>query len=154
VSGGLESPGGTAPGRPQAPGNLFIARGTLALYPYLFQGAVFSVMAVASSLSSYLFLPLALGAVLAAYLLLVATLKRLTDMGRTWLWMLLMVPPFIGPFLLCFAVVGESATAPPRPEPLFRFPFAVSTVFLYQTAFFFSLVLFAIASDGNDFFLL
>jgi len=153
VSRDLESPGETAPGRRRALSSLFIARGTLALYPYLFQGAVFSTMAVGSSLASYLFLPLALGAVLAAYLLLVATLKRLTDMGRTWLWMLLMVPPFIGPFLLCFAVVGESATAPPRTEPLFRFPFAVSTVFLYQTAFFFSLVLFALASDGNDFFL-
>jgi uncharacterized membrane protein YhaH (DUF805 family) len=146
----LESPHQTGPSRRRALGGLFIPRGTLALYPYLFQGAVFSAVAVASSLASYLFLPLALGAVLAAYLLLVATLRRLSDMGRTWFWMLLMVPPFIGPFLMCFAVVGTTATAPPRPEPLFRFPFAVSMVFLYQTAFFFSLVLFGFASDGND----
>ena len=58
------------------------ARQALGLYPYLRQGAAFSLGALAAGLGSFFFLPVALLIPVVYYLFGVATLKRLRDMAK------------------------------------------------------------------------
>ena len=128
-------------------------RGTLGLSPYLRQGAVFALIAVASGMGSFAFLPVALIIVFAYYLLGVASVKRLRDMERGWWWLFILALPFVGPLLISFALVGDTA-GEPRPPSLFRFPLAAVAVFWIQAFFFLAVVMAGLAGEGYEFMVL
>ena len=126
-----------------------VARQALGLYPYLRQGAAFSLVALAAGLGSFFFLPLALLIPVVYYLFGVATLKRLRDMDRGWYWLFLVLLPFVGPILISLALSSDTA-GEPGPPSLFRFPLATSAVFGFQSAFFLALVFAAFAETGES----
>ena len=126
-----------------------VSRQALGLYPYLRQGALFSLVALAAGLGSFFFLPLALLIPVAYYLFGVATLKRLRDMDRGWYWLFLTLLPFVGPILISLALSSDTA-GEPGPPSLFRFPLATSAVFGFQSAFFLALVFAGFAETGES----
>ena len=126
-----------------------VARQALGLYPYLRQGAAFSLVALAAGLGSFFFLPVVLLIPVAYYLFGVATLKRLRDMDRGWYWLFLTLLPFVGPILISLALSSDTA-GEPGPPSLFRFPLATSAVFGFQSAFFLALVLAGFAETGES----
>lgn len=125
------------------------ARQALGLYPYLRQGAAFSLVALAAGLGSFFFLPMALLIPVVYYLFGVATLKRLRDMDRGWYWLFLALLPFVGPILISLALSSDTA-GEPGPPSLFRFPLATSTIFGFQCAFFLALVFAGFAETGES----
>ena len=126
-----------------------VSRQALGLYPYLRQGALFSLVALAAGLGSFFFLPLALLIPVVYYLFGVATLKRLRDMDRGWYWLFLALLPFVGPILISLALSSDTA-AEPGPPSLLRFPLATSAIFGFQSAFFLALVLAGFAETGES----
>lgn len=126
-----------------------VSRQALGLYPYLRQGALFSLVALAAGLGSFFFLPLALLIPVVYYLFGVATLNRLRDMDRGWYWLFLALLPFVGPILISLALSSDTA-GEPGPPSLFRFPLATSAVFGFQSAFFLALVLAGFAETGES----
>ena len=126
-----------------------VARQALGLYPYLRQGAAFSLVALAAGLGSFFFLPVVLLIPVAYYLFGVATLKRLRDMDRGWYWLFLTLLPFVGPILISLALSSDTA-GEPGPPSLFRFPLATSAVFGFQSAFFLALVFAGFAETGES----
>ena len=125
------------------------ARQALGLYPYLRQGAAFSLVALAAGLGSFFFLPVALLIPVVYYLFGVATLKRLRDMDRGWYWLFLALVPFVGPILISLALSSDTAGEPGLPS-LFRFPLATGAVFGFQSAFFLALVFAGFAETGES----
>jgi len=126
-----------------------VSRQALGLYPYLRQGALFSLVALAAGLGSFFFLPLALLIPVVYYLFGVATLNRLRDMDRGWYWLFLALLPFVGPILISLALSSDTA-GEPGPPSLFRFPLAASAIFGFQSAFFLALVLAGFAETGES----
>mgnify|MGYP006923606562 CR=1 FL=1 len=126
-----------------------VSRQALGLYPYLRQGALFSLVALAAGFGSFFFLPLALLIPVVYYLFGVATLNRLRDMDRGWYWLFLALLPFVGPILISLALSSDTA-GEPGPPSLFRFPLATSAVFGFQSAFFLALVLAGFAETGES----
>ena len=126
-----------------------VSRQALGLYPYLRQGALFSLVALAAGFGSFFFLPLALLIPVVYYLFGVATLKRLRDMDRGWYWLFLALLPFVGPILISLALSSDTA-GEPGPPSLFRFPLATSAIFGFQSAFFLALVLAGFAETGES----
>lgn len=126
-----------------------VSRQALGLYPYLRQGAAFSLVGLAAGFGSFFFLPLALLIPVVYYLFGVATLKRLRDMDRGWYWLFLALLPFVGPILISLALSSDTA-GEPGPPSLFRFPLATSAVFGFQSAFFLALVLAGFAETGES----
>ena len=126
-----------------------VARQALGLYPYLRQGAAFSLVALAAGLGSFFFLPVALLIPVVYYLFGVATLKRLRDMDRGWYWLFLALLPFVGPILISLALSSDTAGEPGLPS-LFRFPLATGAVFGFQCAFFLALVFAGFAETGES----
>jgi uncharacterized membrane protein YhaH (DUF805 family) len=125
------------------------ARQALGLYPYLRQGAAFSLVALAAGIGSFFFFPLALLIPVVYYLFGVATLKRLRDMDRGWYWLFLALLPFVGPILISLALSSDTAGEPGLPS-LFRFPLATGAVFGFQCAFFLALVFAGFAETGES----
>jgi uncharacterized membrane protein YhaH (DUF805 family) len=125
------------------------ARQALGLYPYLRQGAAFSLGALAAGIGSFFFFPLALLIPVVYYLFGVATLKRLRDMDRGWYWLFLALVPFVGPILISLALSSDTA-GEPGPPSLFRFPLATGAVFGFQSAFFLALVFAGFAETGES----
>ena len=126
-----------------------VSRQALGLYPYLRQGAAFSLVALAAGFGSFFFLPLALLIPVVYYLFGVATFKRLRDMDRGWYWLFLALLPFVGPILISLALSSDTA-AEPGPPSLLRFPLATSAIFGFQNAFFLALVLAGFAETGES----
>ena len=126
-----------------------VSRQALGLYPYLRQGAAFSLVALAAGFGSFFFLPLALLIPVVYYLFGVATFKRLRDMDRGWYWLFLALLPFVGPILISLALSSDTA-AEPGPPSLLRFPLATSAIFGFQSAFFLALVLAGFAETGES----
>ena len=126
-----------------------VARQALGLYPYLRQGAAFSLVALAAGIGSFFFFPLALLIPVVYYLFGVATLKRLRDMDRGWYWLFLALLPFVGPILISLALSSDTA-GEPGPPSLFRFPLATGAVFGFQSAFFLALVFAGFAKTGES----